>query len=199
LDLDEHFRLFAGDRNGVAAWFADYRATNMRVFTYPRPTVAAVNGHAYAGGLITAAVCDYRIAVGDGARFGLNEVPIGIPMPAVYVRMLAYAWGEPVATRACLLGEIFNPPQAFELGMFHELATEDELLERAVAVAEMTPEDCLEPYAFTKRAAQAAALRDIAELADPLDQELPDGMTAEQSRHEHRRYWEKLKGFPAPW
>ena len=53
-------------------WFRGYRATNMRLFTYPRPTVAAVNGHAFAGGLITAAVCDYRVAVDDGARFGLN-------------------------------------------------------------------------------------------------------------------------------
>ena len=50
--------------------------------------------HAYAGGLITAAVCDYRVCVDSGARFGLNEVPIGIAMPAVYVRMLAYAWGD---------------------------------------------------------------------------------------------------------
>ena len=102
LDLGEHFPLFAGDPAAVASWFGDYRATNMRLFTYPRPTVAAVNGHAFAGGLITAAVCDYRVAVADGARFGLNEVPIGIPMPAVYVRMLAYAWGEPVAARTCL-------------------------------------------------------------------------------------------------
>jgi Enoyl-CoA hydratase/isomerase len=109
LDLGEHFPLFAGDPAAVPSWFRDYRATNMRLFTYRRPTVAAVNGHAFAGGLITAAVCDHRVAVDDDARFGLNEVPIGIPMPAVYVRMLAYAWGEPVAARTCLLGEIFSP------------------------------------------------------------------------------------------
>jgi enoyl-CoA hydratase len=112
LDLDEHFRLFAGGPAAVGPWFAGYRATNMRLFTYPRPTVAAINGHAFAGGLITAAVCDHRIAVTEGASFGLNEVPIGIPMPAVYVRMLAYAWGEPVASRASLLGEVFTPAQA---------------------------------------------------------------------------------------
>jgi enoyl-CoA hydratase len=109
------------------------------------------------------------------------------------------AWGESVAARTCLLGEIFDPSQALGLGMFQELASASGLVERAVAVAEMTPGDCLEPYAFTKRAAQAAALRDIAELADPLDRELPDGMTAEQSRLAHRRYWEQLKGSPAPW
>jgi enoyl-CoA hydratase len=199
LDLGEHFPLFAGDRAAVASWFDDYRATNMRLFTYPRPTVAAMNGHAFAGGLITAAVCDYRVAVVDGARFGLNEVPIGIPMPAVYVRMLVYAWGEPVAARTCLLGEIFSPAQAHALGMVHELVPAEELLERAVAVAKLPPEDCLEQYAFTKRACQAPALRDIAELADPLDGELPDGMTSDPARHAHRRYWQQLKGTPAAW
>ena len=56
LDLGEHFPLFAGPPEGVADWFAAYRATNVRLFTYPRPTVAAVNGHAFAGGLITSAV-----------------------------------------------------------------------------------------------------------------------------------------------
>jgi enoyl-CoA hydratase len=51
----------------------------------------------------------------------------------------------------------------------------------------------------TKRACQAAALRDIVELADPLDDELPDGMTSDQARHAHRRYWQQLKGSLAPW
>jgi enoyl-CoA hydratase len=199
LDLGEHFPLFAGDRAAVASWFADYRATNMRLFTYPRPTVAAVNGHAFAGGLITAAVCDYRVSVAQGAKFGLNEVPIGIPMPSVYVRMLAYAWGEPLASRACLLGEIFSPAQAHALGMVHELAEAGEVVERAVEVAGTTPQDCIEQYAFTKRACQAAALRDIADLADPLDEELPAGMTSDGARHAHRRYWQHLKGGPAPW
>ena len=134
---------------------------------------------------------------GHGSR--LNEVPIGIPMPAVYVRMLAYAWGEPVAGRACLLGETFSPTQAHGLGMVNELVEPAGLLDRAVAVAGFTPEDCLEQYAFTKRACQASALRDIAVLADPLDGDLPDAMTSNDARHAHRRYWYQLKGVPAPW
>ena len=171
----------------------------MRLFTYPRPTVAAVNGHAFAGGLITAAVCDHRIAVTEEAMFGLKGVLIGIPMPAVYVRMLAYAWGEPVAARTSLRGESFTPVQAHALGMVHELIPAGNLLDRAVAIAEQTPGDCLEQYAFTKRACQAAALRDIASLADPLDTELPEWMTSDHARHAHRRYWQQLKGRPANW
>lgn len=199
LDLGEHFPIFAGDAEGVRAWFAEYRATNLRLFTYPRPTVAAVNGHAFAGGLVTAAMCDSRVAVDADARFGLNEVPIGIPMPAVYVRMLAYAWGDPVAARACLRGEIFTSTQAHALGMVHELAPAEQVIERAVAIADSTPEDCLEQYAFTKRACQAATLRDTEQLADPLDVELPTWFTTEDARHAHRRYWQELKGSPALW
>jgi enoyl-CoA hydratase len=120
-------------------------------------------------------------------------------MPAVYVRMLAYAWGEPVASRASLLGEIFTPAQAHTLGMVRELVPAEDLLDRAVAIAGQTPEDCLEHYAFTKRACQAAALRDIAGLADPLDTELPKWMTSEHAHHAHRRYWQQLKGRPAQW
>ena len=119
-------------------------------------------------------------------------------MPAEYVRMLAYAWGEPVASRTCLLGETFSPTEAYGLGMVHQLVPAEELLDRAVAVAEQIPADCLEAYALTKRACQAAALRDIAALADPLDGELPDGMTSADARHAHRRYWQQLKGRPAP-
>jgi len=54
-------------------------------------------------------------------------------MPAVYVRLLAYAWGEPVAARACLLGEIFTPARAGALGLVHELAPAGELLDQPVA------------------------------------------------------------------
>ncbi len=81
----------------------------------------------------------------------------------------------------------------------HELVPAGQLLDRAVAVAGQTPEDCLEQYAFTKRAAQAAAVRDIADLADPLDTKLHLGTTSDQARHAHRRYWQQLKGSPAPW
>jgi enoyl-CoA hydratase len=194
LDLGEHFPIFGGPEEGVAEWFAAYRFTNMRLFTYPRPVVAAVNGHAFAGGLVTAAACDRRIGVDSGARFALNEVPIGIPMPAVYVRMMAYAWGERVAAQLSLFGDQFDSGRALQLGVVDELAPADQVLDRAVTVAESVPDDCLEHYAYTKRAAQAAALRDIADLADPLDQELPTWFTSPNAQHAHRRYWRELKG-----
>jgi enoyl-CoA hydratase len=74
LDLDHHFAMYARrNLKEIDDWFAAYRATNLRLFTYPRPTVAAINGHAYAGGFITAIDCDYRIAAGGALQFALNE------------------------------------------------------------------------------------------------------------------------------
>jgi enoyl-CoA hydratase len=81
-----------------------------------------------------------------------------------------------------------TPAEAHALGMVTELVPPAELVDRTVAVAELTPEDCLEQDAFTKRACQASALRDIAGLADPLDGELPDAMTSDHARHT-RRAW----------
>lgn len=200
LDLNEHFRLFAGDPEAVASWFTDYRETNMRLFTYPRPTVAAVNGHAFAGGLITASVCDRRVCVDSDATFGINEVPIGIPMPAVYLRMLQYAWGEPVASRVSLQGQIYSTTEVSEMGIMHELVPAEKVVDRAVEIAEMTPEDCLDNYAYTKRALQAPALGDISKYSDPRDSEgLAAGMTSDDSRRAHRRYWKQLKGTDATW
>jgi enoyl-CoA hydratase len=171
----------------------------MRLFTHPRPTVAAVNGHAFAGGLITAAVCDHRIAVLDEASFGLNEVPIGIPVPAVYVRMLAYAWGEPVAARTSLLGEIFTPGQAHALGLVRELVPAGELLDRAVAIAGQVPEDCLDQYAFTQARLPGRGAARHRRPRRPLDTELPRWMTNNNAQHAHGRYWQQLKGRPAQW
>ena len=87
IDFQYSFGIFgSGNHDTIRQWYRTYRETNLRIFQYPRPTVAAVNGHAIAGGLITALDCDFRVAARKPSRFGLNEVPIGIPMPAAYSR-----------------------------------------------------------------------------------------------------------------
>src|SRR5262249_44056383 len=65
VDFDHPLPLFARrSLKEIDQWVDAYRATHLRLFTCPRPTVAAINGHAYAAGLITALGCDYRIASG---------------------------------------------------------------------------------------------------------------------------------------
>jgi enoyl-CoA hydratase/carnithine racemase len=118
LDFDHHFPMFARRSiKEIDAWFDEYCATNLRLFTYPRPTVAAINGHAYAGGFITAIDCDYRIASEGALQFALNEVPIGIPMPAVYCEIIKHAIGPRSAFELPLFGQIYDLAAAKRLGI----------------------------------------------------------------------------------
>jgi enoyl-CoA hydratase/carnithine racemase len=140
LDFDHHFPLFARrSLKEIDEWFDAYRATNLRLFTYSRPTVAAINGHAYAGGLITALGCDHRIATEGAPQFALNEVPIGIPMPAVYCEIIKHAVGQRAATELTLFGQIYDLPAAIQMGVVQKSAAADKLLDGAVAWAAVVP------------------------------------------------------------
>jgi enoyl-CoA hydratase/carnithine racemase len=116
----------------IDAWFEAYRATNLRLFTYPRPTVAAINGHAYAGGLITALDCDHRIAAEGPLQFSLNEVPIGIPMPAVYCEIIKHAVGAPSASELTLFGQVYDLAAAARMSVVQRTVAPDKLLDAAV-------------------------------------------------------------------
>ena len=86
IDFQYSFEIFgSGSHDKIRDWYKAYRETNLRIFRYPRPTVAAINGHAIAGGLITALDCDFRVAARKTAKFGLNEVPIGIPLSLIHI------------------------------------------------------------------------------------------------------------------
>ena len=123
-------------------WFAAYRATNLRLFTYPRPSVAAINGHAYAGGFITAIDCDYRIAADRALQFALNEVPIGIPIPAVYCEIIKYTVGTQTASEFTLLGRLYDLAAGSRMGVVQKTVASDELLDAAVAWAAHVKPGC---------------------------------------------------------
>jgi len=190
IDFRYSFDIFgSGSHDRIRQWYRTYRETNLRIFSYPRPTAAAVNGHAIAGGLITALCCDFRVATRKPAKFGLNEVPIGIPMPAAYVEIIKYALGEQVAALATLRGTLYHLDEASRLGFFHEVVAPEQLLPTAIGYAKCITPDCNTAYAMSKKALHDSALRQIDERAVALDEQLPAGMADAGNRRaqDHRR------------
>lgn len=178
IDFQYSFDIFgSGSEEKIRAWYSAYRETNLRIFTYPRPTVAAMNGHAIAGGLITALNCDFRVAARKPGKFGLNEVPIGIPMPAAYVEIIKYALGNQVGALATLRGKLYGLEEAQRLGFFHEVVEPDRLLPTAIDYARCITPDCNTAYAMSKKALQDSVLRQIEERTVVLDAHLPAGMS----------------------
>jgi enoyl-CoA hydratase len=105
-------------------------------YAFPRPVVAAVNGHAIAGGLILALCADHRVGVAEGAKLGLTELRAGIPYPVAAISVVRAELAAASARRLVLGATLVEPAEALELGVLDELRPAEEVLPRAIEVAE---------------------------------------------------------------
>ncbi len=183
LDFEDVFPRFArGDMAEVSTWFAEFRSALLRVFTLPCRTIAAINGNTYAGGLILALGCDVRIAAAGSARFALNEVPIGIPMPGVYTEIVRYAVGTSVAAAITLNGQVYDVERAHALGLVHQVVPPSELVDAAIKQARIISPDCFSAYAASKKALQLPTLKYIATDGVAMDTLALQTVTAADSQ-----------------
>ena len=104
-----------------------------RIWSFPRPLIAAVNGAAYAGGCGIATLCDFTLAVPE-AKFGYTEVKIGF-LPAIVSVFLTRQIGEKRSRDLLLTGRIIDAQEAKEFGLVTEVVPADHLLDRAHELA----------------------------------------------------------------
>jgi enoyl-CoA hydratase len=188
LDFEDVFPRFArADMAEIQPWFERFRDTLLRVLTMPTRTVAAIQGGAFAGGLILAVSCDVRIAAAGGARFGLNEVPIGIPMPGVYTEIVRYAAGSRSAAESILSGRFYDVEQALAAGFLHRVVPREQLLAEALAEARLMSSDTFDAYAASKRALLGPTMKVIGGDGVEFDQlalrvlSMPGSMRAQKA------------------
>lgn len=138
------------------------------LFGYPGPVVAAVNGHAIAGGLVLSAACDHRVAADRSARFGLSELAVGVPFPTSAIEIMRHTVGTAGAQRLALSAELLDTPAALAAGLLDEVVADDMLLDTAVARAASRAARGLDAYRLTKRQLRRPATEamDRAELAE---------------------------------
>ena len=103
------------------------------IYDFPKPTIAAVNGAAIAGGTGIATICDFTLASPE-AKFGYTEVRIGF-VPAIVSNFLVRQVGEKQARDLLLTGRIFTAEEAVRLGLVNEIVDPDRLLPRAYELA----------------------------------------------------------------
>jgi len=95
----------------------------VRLFEYPGPTVACVNGHAIAGGCVLALCCDYRIAKQQpDLRIGLPEIKLGACFPPRMMSILRHRLNPQHLYEILIGGNLYDPSQALSLGMIDEIA-----------------------------------------------------------------------------
>jgi enoyl-CoA hydratase/carnithine racemase len=131
-------------------------------FTAPLPVVAAINGHAIAGGCVLVAAADRRLAADTpSARIGASEIRVGVPFPASAMELLISAAGADRAEEIILGAALYSPAEAVEVGLVHRLCSPESLLDEAIAEARLLSSGSPIAYARAKHYLRAAAIARI--------------------------------------
>ena len=128
-------RLIAGGPDYVRTLLPLLGETFFKAFTFPKPLVAAVNGHAIAGGCVLACACDYRIMADGAGRIGTPELSVGVPFPSMALEILRLTVPAHRLQALIYRGLTCTPAEALANGFVDELAAPEAVLDRAVETA----------------------------------------------------------------
>lgn len=159
------------------------------VFSYPGPTVAAINGAAIAGGCVLACACDSRL-IGPDAQIGAAEVRVGVPFPVAALEVMRYACGDR-AEEVLLSGRSYRGQEAVARGLAHRVVTDD-LIGAAMAEASDLGNIPADAYRHTKMQLRAPTMARIRE-AGGVDSEVRLMWGAAQTQQRIAAYVERLR------
>jgi enoyl-CoA hydratase/carnithine racemase len=120
------------DRDPMAAFLRDFFRLMRTLAASPIPIVAAITGHAPAGGAVMAIFCDHRVMADGDFVVGLNEVRIGLSLPQVIHSALELVVGARQAARLGTLGLLVPASEALAIGLVDELVPPELVVERAL-------------------------------------------------------------------
>jgi enoyl-CoA hydratase len=146
------------------------------------PTVAAVNGHAIAGGVILTLACDYRIAARGDYKIGLAEARAGVPFPVSAMSIVQSELSPPIARSMVLTARNSSPQEAQAMGVLDELQSPDLLLSRAIEVAEEMAALPRDVFGRIKRQLRAAALARIDDAMSHRKEPMLDMWLTDETR-----------------
>lgn len=158
------------------------------VFFFPKPVVAAINGHAIAGGCVLQACADKRIAVRDGGRIGVTELLVGVPFPALAFEIMRATTPPRYLADGMFSGATFAPDVALTRDLIDEVVEASALLDRAIAAAERMA--ALPPQAFaqTKQQLRQGALDALERHGKRVDEAAMEVWTAPDTLAHIRDY-----------
>ena len=153
----------------------------VKLFSYPKPTVAAINGPAVAGGCLVACACDHRL-IAEGARIGVTELEVGVAFPTPAIELVMYVSGVH-AERLVMGADLVGHQDAIALGLVHRAVPLDQLALAAQATAERLASLDQKAYELAKRSLRRHALRRIADdEGAAIDRQVEDQWRADETR-----------------
>jgi enoyl-CoA hydratase len=130
------YRVLQGGSEYITQFLPALEYTLRELFRFPHPVVAAVNGHAIAGGCVIVSACDYRIMAEGNGRIGMTELLVGVPFPALPLEIVRACVAAQHLQSIIYTGRTYTPPEAVTVGLIDEIVAPESLLARAVQAAE---------------------------------------------------------------
>jgi len=127
--------MLAMKRDELAATWGAFFEVLRTLARSPVPVVAALTGHSPAGGTVLALFADYRVLADGPFLVGLNEVQVGLPVPAVLLEVLVQVVGRRQAARLATTGALVGPQEALRVGLVDEVVAVEQVVPRALAWA----------------------------------------------------------------
>jgi len=149
------------DREEMASFLDEFEKLNQKLLELPLPLIAAVNGHAIAGGCILASTGDVRIGAAGTYKIGVSEVSLGIVFPASAFEIMRATLAPRAVSEVLLGGRLLTPELAVEAGILHRVVPPDELLVEAEAAARELGEKPPVAFRHSKLALRAPLLERI--------------------------------------
>lgn len=185
--------LDALDRDAFEDFVTLFSRTMIQVLTTPYPLVAAVNGHAIAGGCVLALACDYRVGTEGEFKIGMNELSHGLSLPAVASEIPRGALTPQTYRTVVMTGVLMTPETARQVGILDMMAADaDTAVEQACTLARQQGKS-LAAFAGVKAAVVAPVVNAIKELREPLDRRFVDLWFSDAVTESRRTTIESLK------
>jgi enoyl-CoA hydratase/carnithine racemase len=143
-----------------------------RLLGYPRPVVAALNGHAIAGGFVLAGATDRRLMAEGSGKVGVTELPVGVPFPWFALEVLRTLAGERLCRQMVYSGGLLGAGAAQSAGLVDELVPAERLLERALEVTRQMGRIPKDSFRLVKRQLWEPVLRRAEREEEEHDQEV---------------------------
>jgi len=144
-------RLIELHRKDFRIFYQSFNQVCLDLFTFPKPTVAAITGHAIAGGCILALCCDYRL-IGEGHKLmGLNEIKLGVPVPYLADCALRSLVGVRIAREIIETGEFFPSKKLFRMGMIDQILPLEKVLTESIEKVRLLGSMPADVYAVIKQ------------------------------------------------
>jgi enoyl-CoA hydratase len=164
------------------------------LFTFPRPVVAAVNGHAIAGGCLAVLACDARLMAEGTGRIGLPELLVGVPFPTVAMEVVRFAVPPDRVQSLIYTGKTLSAQEALGAGLVDEVVTPAALMTRAQELAQQLALIPPQVYSLTKQSLRSEALERIDKAGELLDQAALEVWSAPQTQAHIREYLRRTLG-----